>query len=63
MMSEERRWLQLYADLMERIYNAEQVKLFQASVIEALREADAGNSSESREGPAVTLRRSALPRC
>lgn len=41
MMSEERRWLQLYADLMERIYNAEQVRLFQAAVIEALREADA----------------------
>jgi hypothetical protein len=40
MMSEERRWLQLYADLMERIYNAEQVRLFQASVIDALREAD-----------------------
>lgn len=40
MMSEERRWMQLYVDLMERLYNAEQVQQFQEAVMEVIREAD-----------------------
>jgi hypothetical protein len=40
MMSEERRWLQLFVDLMERLYNAQQVQMFQEAVMEELREAD-----------------------
>jgi hypothetical protein len=38
MMSEERRWMQLYVDLMERLYNAQQVQLFQEAVMEAIRD-------------------------
>jgi 3-dehydroquinate synthetase len=40
MMSEERRWMQLYADLMERIYNAAQVQEFQETVMEAIRDVE-----------------------
>lgn len=40
MMSEERRWMQLYVDIMERLYNAQQVRDFQESVMEVLREAE-----------------------
>lgn len=62
MMSEERRWMELFVDLMERLYNAQQVQQFQDSVMEVLRDADPKLAQEvaARMQAKVTTRAAAI---